>query len=354
MDAQEILKGNEPLKAAALRKTRDISIDSLRGIAVLLMVAGHVIGSASDRGMDVPDDSAWRYFYVALEDIRMPLFAALSGYIYARRRVWGPEAMGALISGKVRRLLVPLITVGAAFLLAQMIIPFSNSEPGLSDFWKMFVYGGEHLWFLQAMFLIFVFVGALDMFDVLSTLKRWAIVFGSGSAAFVLVSIPSDANVFSLNGAIRLLPFFLLGYGLRQFDITNKNRRILIFCVPMFAAVYTIRLYTVLSSYEDTNPAMRILELCVGLFAITALILLRSYLCSRPLAWLGKYSFSIYLLHLFASAGTSKILNQLGVDSNFTLFLVGMIVAVGFPIIFEKTIGRVNWISWAVLGQRTR
>ena len=47
---------------------KDLSIQSLRGLALILMVAGHVIGIGPDRGMQVADDSAWRYLYLALED----------------------------------------------------------------------------------------------------------------------------------------------------------------------------------------------------------------------------------------------------------------------------------------------
>ena len=42
---------------------KDLRIETMRGLALFLMVAGHVIGSSSDLGMKVPDDSVLRYLY---------------------------------------------------------------------------------------------------------------------------------------------------------------------------------------------------------------------------------------------------------------------------------------------------
>lgn len=37
--------------------------------------------------MQVADRSAWRLFYLALKDIRMPLFTGISGFVYAMRPI---------------------------------------------------------------------------------------------------------------------------------------------------------------------------------------------------------------------------------------------------------------------------
>lgn len=69
---------------------RDVPIDSLRGVAILLMVAGHVIGADESLGMGVGPHSGWRFGYDLLVDLRMPLFTALSGLVYGLRPL-GPD-----------------------------------------------------------------------------------------------------------------------------------------------------------------------------------------------------------------------------------------------------------------------
>lgn len=51
---------------------KNLSVETLRGIAIILVVMGHVIGSKSSGGMRVGDDSIYRYLYCLLENIRMP------------------------------------------------------------------------------------------------------------------------------------------------------------------------------------------------------------------------------------------------------------------------------------------
>ena len=62
-------------------RTKELSIETLRGLAIVLMVMGHVIGSKSNGGLQVSDDSWYRYFYLTLSPLRMPLFTVISGYV---------------------------------------------------------------------------------------------------------------------------------------------------------------------------------------------------------------------------------------------------------------------------------
>ena len=71
-----------PCRPPSQSRRQDAAIQALRGVAVILMVAGHVIG-IGDRGLRVADDSFWSYLYLSLADIRMPLFTLISGYVYA-------------------------------------------------------------------------------------------------------------------------------------------------------------------------------------------------------------------------------------------------------------------------------
>src|SRR4051794_34829890 len=99
------------------------------------MVAGHVIGSDATRGLQVGNDSLWRLGYLALEDIRMPLFTTISGFVYALRAVGGGAAYGRLVQGKTRRLLVPLVSVGALLFAVELAVPGVNRRPDPSSFW---------------------------------------------------------------------------------------------------------------------------------------------------------------------------------------------------------------------------
>lgn len=62
-----------------MNSPKNLSIETLRGIAILLVVIGHVIGSAPDGGMKSISPSV-TLFYVWIDYIQMPLFTAIAGW----------------------------------------------------------------------------------------------------------------------------------------------------------------------------------------------------------------------------------------------------------------------------------
>lgn len=160
---------SRPVSIQPLRnkKIKNEAIQSLRGIATILVVTHHIIGISVTRGMRVSDDSGWRILDLALVDLRMPLFTAISGYVYAMRPIASLDDMRGLFRAKSRRLLLPLMTVGTLLFGMEFLILGINQKPDPHQVFRLFIFGFEHLWFLQSIFLIFVIVGLLDAGGVL-------------------------------------------------------------------------------------------------------------------------------------------------------------------------------------------
>lgn len=335
-------------------RARDLSIDSLRGMAVILMVAGHVIGSDAGRGMLVNDGSSWRLSYLVLEDIRMPLFTVLSGFVYAHRPLPGFDRFPGMVRGKARRLLIPMVTVGTLFFVMQLLVPGTNEKPELDQFWRIFVYGFAHLWFLQAIFLIFLIAAVLNATRVLDSVRGWSIAFGASCAVFVAVELSGPFNVFSASGAIRLLPFFLLGYALNRLPALWRREDVFPAILVIAGSTLTARLLFIAGHFELPGALDRLLSLAVGASFVVLLVFLRDHIRIGVLAWLGPYSFGIYLLHVFGAAGSRIALSRVGLDIEIVVFVVCLAVAVGAPVIAEKLLGKYGWFSWGFLGQKPR
>lgn len=335
----------------SIGKSRDSPIQSLRGIAVILMVAGHVIGNAPDRGIQVPDDSAWRFLYLALEDIRMPLFTVLSGFVYAYRPVKLPSDYQQLIRGKSRRLLLPLATVGTLFFLVQLTVPGTNSKPDPLEYWRIFFFSYEHLWFLQAIFLLFLTTGALDYFHVLDKRFHWAAVTALSGFCFIFAG--RGVDFFSISGAIRLLPFFLIGYGLNRHVASLSNRGIL-FLFGSFIITFALKVAFLLAELKLGDFNSNFLSLVVGATATSLMVLARRKLHVSAMSWLGSFAYTIYLLHVFGSAGMRLLLSKFGVDSDGVIFLFSLLAALLLPVVFEKTFGRSALISQTFLGKKNQ
>ncbi|MGO3089508.1 MAG: acyltransferase family protein [Galactobacter sp.] len=331
------------------RRGRDLSTDSLRGIAVVLMVAGHVVGTTATEGMRVADDSGWRMGYVLLSDLRLPLFTALSGFVYGARPLTGPPKLPGFLKGKARRLLVPLVTVGTAFALLQALIPGTNNTWDLTQLWQVYVYGLWHFWFLQAIFVLLLGVGIANAVGWLRSGRSIACTAAVAAVLTVSVRVPDPYAFFSINGVLRLAPYFLLGYGLRVVWSRGGHRpwvllaAVVLFCLRSTEIVLHIAVPPRLSS---------VLGLALGMTGIASLILYRERLKVRALARLGYFSFGIYLLHVFGVAPTRMAVEAGGVSWEPAVFGLCLAVGIGLPVLFEVTLGRVKWVSWAVLGQK--
>lgn len=335
--------------AESHRRGRDVSVDTLRGVAVVLMVAGHVIGTTSAEGMQVADDSAWRTGYVLLSDLRLPLFTALSGFVYGARPLAGSPSLPGFVKGKSRRLLVPLITVGTSFALLQALIPGTNNSWDLTQLWQVYAFGLWHFWFLQAIFVLLVGIGLANAFGWLRTGRSigWTLVVAT--VLTVCVRVPDAYAFFSINGVLRLAPYFVLGYGLRvAWSSFTHRRAVLVAAVVLFC----LRAAEIVLDVDLPQLVSAVLGVALGGAGIAALILYRERLRLRALALLGYFSFGIYLLHVFGVAPTRILLERIGVGWQAAVFGLCLTVGIALPVLFEMTLGRVRWLSWAVLGQK--
>jgi len=342
--------GDAPSHAPG-KPQKDLSIQALRGIAVLLMVAGHVIGDKASRGMNVADDSIWRYSYLLLEDIRMPLFTVISGFVYAYRPVQ-PGALREFFRAKGRRLLLPLLSVGVVLFGMQMAIPGTNAKPEPSEAWRIVVYGYDHLWFLLSIFIIFAVVAVLDTTAVTTTQRGWAISLAVSAVLFVVWRFPSTWNIFSINGAIRLLPFFLIGYGMHRYRLLDLRGVAAALAVAALAVLYVPRVGIVLAGWEFPTMVQRLLSLAIGVVGVVLLYSARTLISFRSLAWLGGFSFGIYLLHVFGASATRLALGRVGIESEIAVFAICMVAAVGLPILFQKLFGAWTPIRVGILGEK--
>lgn len=331
-----------------MAKKWDEGTETLRGIAILLMTAGHVIGHNGSAGMQVADDSAWRHFYVSLQFLRMPLFTVISGYVYAIRPVEAGAA-GTFLRRKLRRLLLPMVTVGTAFFLLRMVLP--THHPGqLVDIWRIYLYPYAHFWYLQALLLVFVVAVPLERLGALESLAGWALC--TAGAAAVLFFFPFFVSFFSFQRFLYLLPFFLFGIGLRRFPVLLRDSRVSMAALALLAGgvvFQQLAWYGVIAGIPSPSSPVGV---TVGLSA--ALLLFRFRAGVGPLVRLGGFAYGIYLLHLFGTAGSRILLTRIGIRDPVVVFAAGLTAGVAVPVLIEVVLRRSYWATLLTLGQRLK
>jgi fucose 4-O-acetylase-like acetyltransferase len=335
---------------------KDLAIETLRGIAIILMVTGHVIGGTHNDGLRVPDDSPLRFLYFCLQYLRMPLFTSISGYLYAAK-IPVRGQVGKFVTGKLRRLMLPCYSVATVMYVLQASVSEVNTHVRLSNIWQIYLWPYAQFWFLFALFQIFILVMILDTNGLLSTFYRW------GAAILVLIALylfaPRAMYVYLPSGGpeflgahevFRLLPFFFLGYGMQRYkDIllsTGWNAT----AAVVFAFAYAFQLSQFFRYVDLPEIVGGLHGLTVGLTGIYLLFAFRRPV--KPIARLGHYAFGIYLFHVFGTAGARIAVRHIGIYNSYVIFVVSLACGLALPIAIEFALNR-HWLSRRVfLGLR--
>ena len=309
-------------------------VQTLRGLACLLLVLFHVVGDTPDAGLRFSHDHPLQFFNQVLTYLRMPLFGCIAGYVYATRPCvdWTP-----FLRSKARRLLLPLLTVGGLFALLQAFTPGVNTTSRTT--WTLLVLPTAHFWFLQALFVVFIAVAVLERLGLLRTIPRTLVVAAIASGVSMASHPPAW---FSIDGAIYLMPYFLLGVVARKSP--PPPRWILGALLLVFAVIAA----AVLTSDRPLWPRHSWVSLVLGGLGTWLLISLPWQ--QRALAVLGSASYAIFLFHVFFTAASRMALHALGVESGVVLVGAGMVAGVVGPMLTERIILRSRRASTLLLG----
>lgn len=303
-------------------------IDTIRAIACIALVSYHVVGSSGSAGLHLADEHLLSRLNQTFADMRMPLFSFISGYVFvvaAQGRGEGrTEARSAasLLGGKARRLLVPMLAVGALFWALRTALIGAQGP-----LWQIAVLPYAHFWYLQATFLLMaVLIGAAALLR--DTGGRAGGQTGSVSAqercvalalfvvvtALWVIGTRAQVNLFSVNNALYIGPFFFAGFILAR---SPRAKTALMGGGAMRrgagGAIVTLAVLVgaalAFDWVEVQGPARRVLTLALGAAACSGLLLLRPV--SAWLAKLGRASYAVYLFHVFFTAGTRMVLMRL-------------------------------------------
>lgn len=306
-------------------KGRNDQIDTLRAIACIGLVAFHVVGSSSSSGLELQENHWLSLANLALVDLRMPLFSFLSGMVF-------PIFTGSpflKISAKVRRLLLPMATVGALFWLARNMMGYMQ-QPFLEIFFMPFA----HFWFLQATFLIMIFcivgtaiAGGRD--------KLVVGLMGTLGAVLYISSFRFEENIFAVMHAWKLAPFFAAGFlfgGMHSWKISCKLQCCAL--LGLMAAVLS-GFILALNYLNLDHQERRVISVILGLAFCIILLILRPY--NTGLAWLGRHSYPIYLFHVFFTTGTVELITRVMPNTAvLALFFAALVVGLVGPAILSR------------------
>ena len=318
--------------------TNRLQIDTLRGLACLLLVLYHVVGDAPDAGLKLPADHSLSIVNHLLAFGRMPLFACIAGFVYGLRPLQGEAAQ--FIGSKVRRLLLPLLFVGTAFGLLRARMSGVTID---ADFLlRMHLTSIDQFWFLKALFWIFLVIVVLERVGALRRPPGFAGVLAASAFWFVFWKSP---DTFAISGAVYLMPYFLVGLAMQRFGLRGRGSLAVAGGALLVASALS---WSVFGQPENrATIAAKLLWGC-GL----GFLLMRSRMRSEWLAWIGRESFAVYLFHVFFTAATTSALLATGVRDVGVLLVAGLLMGVAMPMVVARIIRRSALLDLLLLGEK--
>lgn len=290
-------------------------LDLLKGLAILLMVMGHVIpwtleSDIIQKPIMLLDDNSYSFalVYQVIYSFHMPMLFFVSGFLFFKPIQHNEQYLKDIMKKRLKRIFLPYIMTGTLLYISR---------------------GHWGYWFLQCLFFMDVLVAL-----VLYTVDHFKLKIKSevGLIAFVGVILyfleknsgNLEQNTYGIVVVGRLFhfyPAFILGVLMRQINklrVLVSNEKFLFCCLLVYVCSF------ILAGYHLPK-----IGFVVNLFLPLSMILYLNHLFERVrggsffakfLSWIGKNSMEVYILHVFFVMVFKKVgVFMMSLDSPVTI-----------------------------------
>jgi len=277
-------------------KGRKYFFDNAKYILITLVVLAHFISPFKS------DHNVVKAIWVVINTLHMPTLIFISGF-FAKSYLKKPGVI------KVQRPATYLIL----YLAAQLLFGVFEEIFKIEDVSLSVLSARSSLWFLQCLVIWYILLPILDKFD-----PKWVMI-GAFVAGLLIGYDSKVGHLSSLSRVFAHLPFFMLGYYLKQEHIEKLfDKRVKITGAAVFVTICIIALLIspdlstrlITCSYKYMAiPGVRDLPFVLrwfprALFYIAALLLGASLLAWVPrkkvfFTELGSRTLQVYILHRF-------------------------------------------------------
>lgn len=320
-------------------------IDEIRGIAILLVVIGHII---QFNGIS-KNNSVFEFIY----SFHMPLFFAISGYITQKvTHITNAKQYKSFIKKKFIALIIPLLTW--SLIVNNFFLKEGWNTLHWSDIQNVLISPG--LWFLQVLFVILCFYGIFNWINSKISLNP-IINF--------LISILPVISLSFFTIYIKFMGIYLALYSIAFYIGVILSKYIFVekLCTKTITYAIAIIVFMVLSTHWTFNGNYidDILKITISATAFIVLLNLftrieLSISIKHYLQLLGKYSLAIYVIQFYLCRFSSQ---QIEINENtinpIILFIITTIIAI--PICYicvaiAKMIETNKLLNFLMLGKR--
>lgn len=297
----------------ATTKQRDRSFDIAKGIAIYLVVLGHIVTVSTIR--------------IPIDFIHMPLFFFVSGWFFAKAFESDKEDGVLQIMHKAQRLLLPFLFWSFIALVFNVVLwTASGGAQGVpvvgyvvDQAIDIFVHV-RSLWFLLVLFLTLAYMFLCRAIARKLKCNRYVLAIFGWLVLYIFVPDNYQASAFGLYKFEWLFPLFIGGCVLKDSRIVSRAKGLygkhgvvsclgLIIAVLLMYAVFAKPLFDLwgvpnVFAWETPLTAVGIIVYyCLSFLGVVGLMVFSARLAkTRACTWLselGLYSMDVYVMHMF-------------------------------------------------------
>ena len=274
---------------AGAAASRERWIDVAKGLSILLVVLHHAV--VKNLPMEAPEALAgvvggWDVVTTALKPVRMPLFFVLSGFVASRavHRPWAQVRRRALTP--YYTYVVWLLLLGA-FFSVERLLPMNRTQD-LGELGIDLVWASTGTWFLYALAVYFLLARLLSALPA-----AWVL-----AGAVTLSVVSSELGIQEWNRFSVLFHFTYFALGALAPQVIRRMAERAPVPLPVLAGAYVG--FTVLLWQLDLPTGVYLLlasALGVPLGVRSAVVLARTDRPAQLLAWIGRRTLPVYVMH---------------------------------------------------------
>lgn len=269
---------------------KNYKIVNLRALAIIFVVLGHSI---------ILYKTGWNYYTTNVNCnfltnlclliylFHMPLFFSISGYLFIDK--CQKKDMLSIVKNKFKRLIIPYIIIGILWVYPIKIIsqyPKYLKNGFIYNIIMNIIIGKDngHLWFLPALFTIFIISYLIEKYIKNSKIKFFLILL-----MFLLGHI---LNLSWFSEALKYTLWFYFGYFVKkqsfEYQIKYKNILIIFTLIFILAYFYTYNSNAYISLGFKYMVCLTIIPLMYNMISNKKIKIIEN---------ISNYSFGIYLFH---------------------------------------------------------
>ena len=343
--------------------SRNLTIDFIRGIAILLVVFGHNIQYGSGEIFIQSDGYFEEILFKIIYSFHMPLFALLSGYLFFCSI---KKSVKTVLKTRLTSLLLPIVCWVALEYIVKLIILLILCRFNIISFMHDFVSSAVYrLWFLWAIFWCSMIVLLVEK---IFKGRVWIYIV----IMFLLLFIPAKYNTQMY---VYMYPYFVAGFLFNKFEGKNWYNRIVkkdwialavagVVFVVLFlfydhdSYIYTTGINILAKRSVLLQLGIDIYRWIIGFVGSAFVIVLCKMICDKGqgygvklFAYFGQISLGIYILNSYVNSYVLQRITR-NFSPNVFIWIVETIVSMVFYAVAVEIIKKVPAANKLLLGGR--